>query len=62
MSAKRDTVAVPRKLLNEAHACMRATGWHMAQASEPQSDGVIEAAVSDIERQFAALLGKGDAE
>lgn len=57
-------VRVPRKILTEAHACMRATGWHLAMGpSHHGSDGVLEAACSDVEDRFAAMLaGRGDGE
>ncbi len=51
-----DQVAVPRKLLTEAHACMRECGWHMAWDMKPHGDGVLEAAATEIETQVAALL------
>lgn len=48
---------VPLKLMSEAHACMRATGWQLAPASEQVSDdGVLECAVAEIEEQFAAMV------
>lgn len=48
---------VPLKLIVEAHACMRATGWQLAPASEQVSDdGVLEYAVAEIEEQFAAMV------
>jgi hypothetical protein len=46
------------KLLPEAHAAMRACGWHQAMAGEPISDGVLEAACTEIEIAFAAMLGE----
>lgn len=50
-------VAVERKLLTEAHACMRETGWHLAMgASRLGSDGVLEAACSDVEARMRAML------
>ena len=49
-------MAVERKLLAEAHAAMRACGWHLATAAEPAGDGVLEAACSEIEAAFARLL------
>lgn len=54
-----DTISVPTKLLREAHACMRACGWHQAAAAgeAPESDGVLEAAVVDVEARFAVVLG-----
>jgi hypothetical protein len=48
-------VIAPLKLLSEAHACMLETGWHDATSHQRSGDGVIEAAVSDIERRFAEI-------
>ena len=53
-----DTLAVPRKLMTEAHAVMRACGWHLAPASATSDDGVIEAAAAEIEGQFAELIDR----
>lgn len=52
---------VPVKLLTEAHACMRETGWQLAPACDDGSDGVLNAAVAEIEGRFAALLATPDA-
>ena len=52
------TITVPRQLLEQAHAVMRETGWHLATAYQKSEDGVIEAAASEIEEAFAHLLGK----
>ena len=50
-------ILAERKLLAEAHACMRETGWHLAMgASRLGSDGVLEAACSDVEARLAAVL------
>ncbi len=49
-------VPIPLKLIIEAHACMRACGWHVAPASPVSTDGVLEAAVVEIEAQFAVLV------
>jgi hypothetical protein len=46
------------KLLREAHAAMRACGWHQAMEGDPISDGVLEAACTEIEIAFAAMLGE----
>jgi hypothetical protein len=54
--AEGEGVFVSRKLIGEAHAVMRACGWHLAPGSELQSDGVIEAAAAEIEEQFCGLL------
>lgn len=53
-----DWVAVPRKLLTEAHACMRACGWQLAPAAEDGTDGVLALAVADIEGAVADLLAQ----
>ena len=55
-----NSILVPIKLLREAHACMMATGWHLAPAAQTSDDGVIEAAVSEIERSFASLLNEAE--
>lgn len=55
-----NSILVPTKLLREARACMRATGWHLAPAAQTSDDGVIEAAVSEIERAFASLLNEAE--
>lgn len=55
-----NSIHVPIKLLQEAHACMRATGWHLAPAAQTSDDGVIEAAVSEIESSFASLLNEAE--
>lgn len=49
-------VMAPAKLLREAHACMRETGWHRASDHQRSDDGVIEAAVAEVERALANLL------
>lgn len=49
-------VVVPRKLLTEAHACMRATGWQLAPVSEMDGDGILQLAVAEVEEQFSDLL------
>lgn len=51
------SVVVPRALLIKAHAVMRECGWHLAIATEPQGDGVLEAACTEVEGDFAAFLG-----
>ena len=55
-----NSILVPIKLLREAHACMRATGWHLAPAARTSDDGVIEAAVSEKERSLASLLNEAE--
>ncbi len=49
-------VIVSRKLLTEAHACMRETGWHLANTCNYSGDGVLEAACSDVEARMGAVL------
>lgn len=51
-----ETIAVPVKLLREAHACMRECGWQLAPAADDGSDGVLQAAVADVEDRFRSLL------
>ena len=58
--AMTDMILVSVKLLREAHACMRATGWHKATDAQRSDDGVIEAAVTEIEREFAELLKEAE--
>lgn len=49
------------KLLREAHAAMRATGWHLAPSSAMGSDdGILETAVADIEKRLAEFLAEKD--
>ncbi len=50
------TISVPVKLLREAHACMRECGWQLAPAADDGSDGVLQAAVADVEDRFRTLL------
>lgn len=50
-------VQVPLKLLQEAHAVMRACGWQLAPASDDGSDGVLALAAAEIEAAFGELLG-----
>ncbi len=54
-------ILADRKLLAEAHACMRETGWHLAtcplaDGSDQDSDGVLETACSDVEARMRAML------
>ncbi len=51
-----DTILVPLKLLREAHAVMRACCWNPATASPQSDDGATEAAASEIEEKFRALI------
>lgn len=50
------TLLVPRKLLTEAHACMRACGWQLAPASEDGTDGVLALAVAEVEQAVGAMV------
>jgi hypothetical protein len=51
------TLAMPEALLRQAHACMRECGWQLAPASDDGSDGVLQAAVAEVEARFGELLG-----
>lgn len=42
----------------KAHAIMRECGWHLAPAAEPESDGVLELAVCEIEAEFEETLAE----
>jgi hypothetical protein len=53
-------VMVPVKLMREAHACMRECGWQLAPAAEQQGDGILQAAVAEVEAQFGEVLGVTD--
>lgn len=53
--AEAATLQVPRALIEQAHAAMVATGWDSAQEYQTSDDGLIEAAVSEIEVAFRAL-------
>jgi hypothetical protein len=44
-------------LIALARPVMRECGWHLAVAAEPQGDGVLEAACTEIEDKFALALG-----
>lgn len=56
-SGHKDDAAQIIKLLREAHAAMRATGWHDAQNHiRPGTDGILEAAVADIEARLGNFL------
>lgn len=51
-----DHVMVPRKILAEAHAVMRACGWQLAPASNDVGDGVLNLAAAEIEEKIGAML------
>lgn len=55
------TVAVPLKLLREAHAVMRACGWQLAPASDQSDDPTLALAAAEIEEAFGKLLGAASA-
>lgn len=46
---------VPKELLSNALAVMRECGWHLAISAEPHGDGILEAACTEIEADFAML-------
>jgi ribosomal protein S27AE len=50
------TMAVPVKLLREAHAVMRQCGWQLAPAVEDGGDGVLALAAAQVEEAFGDLL------
>ena len=56
--AERDSL---RDLMSRAHAVMRACGWQLAIASDPQGEGVLETACTEIEAEFADVLKGGAA-
>lgn len=45
-----------RSLVELAHPTMIACGWHLAMAAEPQGDGVLEAACTEIEEKFSEAV------
>lgn len=45
-----------RALMRKAHAAMRECGWQLAVGCEPQGDGILEAACTEIEADFADAL------
>lgn len=55
MPEQEPTIPVSIKLLREAHACMRACGWHLAPAGEMEGDGVLQLAVAEVEDAFRDL-------
>lgn len=57
-----DQIIMPRALVEQAHAAMLETGWHLAPAHATPGDGVIEAAVAEIEERFAAAIRAGRGE
>lgn len=44
-----------------AEACMRECGWHTAQAGEIQGDGILQAAVAEVEAQFSEIRASAKA-
>lgn len=61
-SIRADQIIMPRALVEQAHAAMLETGWHLAPAHATSGDGVIEAAVAEIEERFAAAIRAGRGE
>lgn len=63
LSAERDALRAEverlRAIMSRAHAVMRECGWQLAIAAEPQSDGVLEAACTEVEAEFAEVLKGG---
>ncbi len=51
-----EKIEVSRKLLQETLAVMRACGWQFAVTCEPQTDGVLEAACTEIHDKLEQLL------
>lgn len=43
-------------LMHKAHAVMRECGWQLAISAEPQGDGILEAACTEVEADFADAL------
>lgn len=43
-------------LMHKAHAVMRKCGWQLAISAEPQGDGILEAACTEVEADFADAL------
>lgn len=43
-------------LMRKAHAVMRECGWQLAASAEPNGDGVLELACTEIEADFAAAI------
>lgn len=54
--ADKQKITVPTKLMQEALAVMRECGWQNATKYKPQSDGILEAACTEIEGKFSELL------
>lgn len=47
-------------LMRTARAVMRECGWHLAAAAEPNGDGVLEMACTEVEADFASALSSGE--
>lgn len=45
-------------IMSKEHALMRECGWHLATASDPQGDGVLEVSVCEVEEEFVATLAE----
>lgn len=50
-------VQAPLKLLQEAHAVMRACGWQLAPAADNSEDPTLALAAAEIEEAFGEMLG-----
>ncbi|GHA15503.1 hypothetical protein GCM10007989_07850 [Devosia pacifica] len=53
-------LAEAEKLIELAHPTMRACGWQLAINAEPEGDGVLEAACTEIEAKFEDYLSRQD--
>ena len=53
-------VQMPLKLLQEAHAVMRACGWQLAPAADNSEDPTLALAAAEIEEAFGEMLGVSD--
>lgn len=51
-----DLIRYQADLMRKAHAVMRECGWQLAIGAEPQSDGILEAACTEIEADFSEHL------
>lgn len=51
-----DLIRRQADLMRRAHAVMRECGWQLAISAEPAGDGILEAACTEIEADFADLF------
>lgn len=51
-----DLIERQHDLMTKAHAVMRECGWQLAISAEPAGDGILEAACTEIEADFAEHL------